>query len=707
MRKFLQKSVLLLLAIFSFGLASLFAQVPQAINFQAIARDGDSNPMVNTNIQIRLSVVDETPEGTVVYQELRALQTNAYGSFSFQIGVGANFVTIGTMEEIEWENGSKFLKIDYDPTNTFTFNLTLGTIEFVSVPYAFAAETVVFIDATGAENGDVLVYNEVTGKFEPGTVTAGSVTWENVQNKPDFSNYDTDVSDDFSGDYEDLTNKPTLFDGQYSSLNGTPTIPADVADLSDNSNLLFDGDYNNLTNQPTLFNGSYSSLTDVPVNLDTDVTDDFSGDYDDLVNKPTLFDGQYSNLNGTPNIPADLDELTDNANLLFDGDYNSLTNTPDLSNYDNNVADDFSGSFNDLTDKPDFSEWDQDNSDDFDGQYASLTGVPTNVSSLTNDMGYISSENDADPNNEIQTLSVAGNNLSISNGNTILLPISQVALIQTVTRAELDLLSPQVGELAYNSTDEVVLMWNGINWIILSDDCFPQPTIANAGLDQTVNDTGYNIILSANSPIEGDGSWSILSGSGGTLDDINNPNSGFTGVADEEYYLKWTISTACKVSVDTVIISFVSPPSGWTVLTEGITSNQTNEMVSEGAKAMSVTFKSTTNQDIISDEFNVTAGANFSYTLDVYDFDSAGRVRMIIEWDTFTDYLDIYSQDIDAWQALTYAGIVPSGATTAHIKLRFYDDSPNWDGDATLVIDNASYSENGGSNLIPNGGFED
>ncbi|NCC87813.1 MAG: DUF1566 domain-containing protein, partial [Clostridia bacterium] len=173
--------------------------------------------------------------------ELRALQTNAYGSFSFQIGVGANFVTIGTMQEIEWENGSKFLKIDYDPTNTFTFNLTLGTIEFVSVPYAFATETVVFIDATGAADGDVLVYNEATGKFEPGTVTAGSVTWENVQDKPDFANYDTDVTDDFSGDYDDLTNLPILFDGQYSSLSGAPVVDGSETTIIAGSNVSVTG----------------------------------------------------------------------------------------------------------------------------------------------------------------------------------------------------------------------------------------------------------------------------------------------------------------------------------------------------------------------------------------------------------------------------------------------------------------------------------
>ncbi|NCC88539.1 MAG: hypothetical protein EOM05_11890, partial [Clostridia bacterium] len=342
MKEVLQKSVLLLFAIFSFGLTSLFAQVPQAINFQAIARDGDSNPMVNTNIQIRLSVLDETPEGTVVYQELRALQTNAYGSFSFQIGVGANFVTIGTMEEIEWENGSKFLKIDYDPTNTFTFNLTLGTIEFVTVPYAFAAETVVFIDATGAVDGDVLVYNEVTGKFEPGQVTAGSVTWDNVQDKPDF------------------------------------------------------------------------------------------------------------------------------ATVATSGDYNDLLNTPTLS----------------------------------------------------------------------------------ANGN-----------IQAVTRTELDELIPQVGELAYNTTDEVILMWNGTNWIQLSDNCFPQPTIANAGPNQTISSTETNVTLAANTPIEGIGTWSILSGVGGAFVDIHNATTTFTGTNCTNYVLQWVIATACTQSADNVNISFSVIPT--------------------------------------------------------------------------------------------------------------------------------------------------
>lgn len=178
MKKLFTISIFVLLSV------CLYAQVPQAINFQAIARDGFGNPMINTNIQIRLSVIDSSLGGSTVYQELRALQTNAYGSFSFQIGVAPAFTTIGTFQGIDWVTGDKHLKIDYDPTNTFTFTLSLGVIKFVTVPYAFAAQEVVYIDATGAQNGDALVFNSVTGKFEPTTITSTSVDWSDVLNKP-------------------------------------------------------------------------------------------------------------------------------------------------------------------------------------------------------------------------------------------------------------------------------------------------------------------------------------------------------------------------------------------------------------------------------------------------------------------------------------------------------------------------------------------
>lgn len=60
--------------------------------------------------------------------------------------------------------------------------------------------------------------------------------------------------------------------------------------------------------------------------------------------------------------------------------------------------------------------------------YAESSGggssVPTNVSAFTNDAGYITSPNDADanPTNEIQSLTLVGQTLSISGGNSVTLP---------------------------------------------------------------------------------------------------------------------------------------------------------------------------------------------------------------------------------------------------------------------------------------------
>ena len=82
----------------------------------------------------------------------------------------------------------------------------------------------------------------------------------------------------FSGNYADLTGKPTLFSGAYTDLTGKPT--------------LFSGAYADLTGKPTLFSGAYADLTGKPTL--------FSGAYADLTGKPTLFSGAYADLTGKP-----------------------------------------------------------------------------------------------------------------------------------------------------------------------------------------------------------------------------------------------------------------------------------------------------------------------------------------------------------------------------------------------------------------------
>ena len=181
--------------------------VPQAINFQAIARDANSEVMANTPIMIQLSIIDGSPDGELIYREIRSLTTNAYGSFSFQIGRDP-YMAVGEFADIDWAGGRKFLKIDYDPTAMLQFNLSLGTVEFVSVPYAFAAGSVSYIDATGANDGDVLAYNATTGRFEPIAMSGagGGIAVETDPTVPDWAKAETKPT----YDYSEIENTPDL-----------------------------------------------------------------------------------------------------------------------------------------------------------------------------------------------------------------------------------------------------------------------------------------------------------------------------------------------------------------------------------------------------------------------------------------------------------------------------------------------------------------
>jgi len=87
-------------------------------------------------------------------------------------------------------------------------------------------------------------------------------------------------------------------------------------------------------------------------------------------------------------------------------------------------------------------------------------------------------------------------------------------------------------------------------------DCSPWPTQANAGSD-SLGVQGTATTLTANTPTEGTGSWTIISGNGGSIADATDPATPFTGLIDSTYSLLWTISNSSGSTYDTVIIGFV------------------------------------------------------------------------------------------------------------------------------------------------------
>jgi len=116
--------------------ATLSAQVPQAVNYQAIARDASGNPLVNASISVRFTIENGFNPGTPEYQETNKATTNQFGLFTLKIGEGQ--VVSGVFSGIPWATGDKYLLVEMDPTGGTNY-LNMGISQLVSVPYALYA----------------------------------------------------------------------------------------------------------------------------------------------------------------------------------------------------------------------------------------------------------------------------------------------------------------------------------------------------------------------------------------------------------------------------------------------------------------------------------------------------------------------------------------------------------------------------------------
>lgn len=120
------------------------AQMPKAINYQAVARNAQGQALANLNIKVRLSIVSSASGNPTLYSETRSVTTNALGLFNVQIGGPGALSKTGDFTGIDWVNNSatKSLKVELDINNTGTFT-DMGSQSLVTVPYAFAADEAV------------------------------------------------------------------------------------------------------------------------------------------------------------------------------------------------------------------------------------------------------------------------------------------------------------------------------------------------------------------------------------------------------------------------------------------------------------------------------------------------------------------------------------------------------------------------------------
>jgi hypothetical protein len=117
--------------------ATLFAQAPQKMSYQAVVRNSSNQLVTNGNVGMQISILQSSATGTVVYSETHTAVTNVNGLATVQIGGGT--LVSGNFSTIDWANGPYFIKTETDPNGGTSYTIS-GTTQLLSVPYALYAE---------------------------------------------------------------------------------------------------------------------------------------------------------------------------------------------------------------------------------------------------------------------------------------------------------------------------------------------------------------------------------------------------------------------------------------------------------------------------------------------------------------------------------------------------------------------------------------
>lgn len=178
---------------------NVVAQQTNTFNYQAVIRDANNMVKQNEAVTLEFKILVGSNTGAVVFSETHNVTTTNLGLVSTAIGSLNN--GIGSLKEISFLENVYYLQIILDGE-------IMGASLIQNVPMALHANI--------ADSVTTFDYNNLT-------------------NAPDFSDFDKDVSDDFSGDYDDLINKPqTITQEQSDKIDSiTLTKKIDLDSLSD------------------------------------------------------------------------------------------------------------------------------------------------------------------------------------------------------------------------------------------------------------------------------------------------------------------------------------------------------------------------------------------------------------------------------------------------------------------------------------------
>jgi hypothetical protein len=447
----------------------LWAQAPQAISYQAIARDNNGIPLAETDVTVIFNIRAGSPSGVTEYREQHQTETNKFGLFILNIGQGSPLS--GSFVNIDWSAGDKYLQTEINGTLN-------GTTQLLSVPYAFFAQK--------APDQQNLSINGTTLSISGGNAVqlpagSGATTLDGLND----------------------VNTPSPSNGQVLQWNGTAWVaatPSSGGTFNAGSGIVINGntisavdisasnEIQNLSLNGTTLSISGGNAVQLPAGSGATTLDGLND-----VSASSPANGQVLQWNGTAWVAATpssggvttLDGLNDvSAPSPSNGQVLQWNGTAWVA------ATPSSGGATTLDGLNDVSAPSPSN-----GQVLQWNGTawvaatPSSGGTFNAGSGIVINGNtisasDISASNEIQNLSLNGTTLSISGGNAVQLPAGSGATTLDGLN-DVSASSPANGQ---------VLQWNGTAWVAASNIITMEGgvgiNISGSGNNFTINNTG-------------------------------------------------------------------------------------------------------------------------------------------------------------------------------------------------------------------------
>ncbi len=501
------KNITLILAIILSTTLSLLAQsVPQGMNYQAVARDMQGQVLADQDISLKISLLGDGAEGKVMYSEIHEVRTSSLGLFNVIIGKGA--AGLGDFAEVSWGSVEVWMDIALDLNGDY---VSLATTRLLTVPYAFHAGTAGEIKGGNSSEKGLSFYWRTNGNNNTtviphflGTLNAKDLIFKtnnqermrilsdgdlqmssnNIKNLADpvdakdavtksyvdgtlsaFSdhiNLDNDLSptNELNTGASLIGTKLRIMDAggsQAVDLNSLEeSVEVAAAQAAIDAHILADGDldptnelqdWGNLPGIPTdIANGDDVNDADAdPTNeiqtlsqTGTDVTMSDGGGTISVADNDNDSSNELQDWTNLPNIPSGFADDTDDVD---DADADPTNEIQTLSQTDTDVTLSDGGGTISVADN------DNDSSNELQ-DWTNLPNIPSGFADDTDDVD----DADADPTNEIQTLSQTGTDVTMSDGGG------------TISVADNDNDSNNEIELPTNASLGDIAFYNGNDW---------------------------------------------------------------------------------------------------------------------------------------------------------------------------------------------------------------------------------------------------